>query len=723
MARVAASMWECRNPTGEQVCAIIWSLLLVAALLLVSLPTVSSQGQSPTAGGTLVRPIDGDAAMPYEDSSELSICYVDLDGSDHFNQEDSVVLTAQSSCNGNSRFNDIRLADWADRSAGERLGSGGDRGSQLKSSTPEPRFYHLDVGNTNRVAPDDTIYLRLGSTEQEIVRSGDIRITPNGEKGAGSRVLAGDSDHGRGTRLIGTASEHLRHADLLDTDTFTSHDAVYLSAVSDRTVARYGDVRIYSPEQGLESGKILGPGDPEPQSTVRNLQRYLCTVDESGTGIYNPGDPLYFSIHTHCSGDVEINDLRLSNSTHGPAGSRVQEKDADHGAGYGILPDARVAYIDKNDDGRLSRGDVAVLRITSPQEDTLQAGDLLLTPTNRGAGALLSDNDPLIGTPTRDLGPFEDRVVFTPSSGDTNIGDNDTIYLSPEASTGNGLNPEDVRLTPAGNLPFGGPAGLETGEILSRLQRSSSAVCTTTLIGDDYVAGDPVYLRMNGECPNSVSNGLVRLVPVDDHPAYSIVQTGDGDRGRELFSTVDTSRLRYLSVGESSWGYSTWLYLNIVSPNDEGIQIGDIRLTDAGEGQLAGRAVLGSDTDRTIQGFNLLGDLTDYTGYIDITDSGGFSTRDHAYIVPDFDHEYVTPLSVRLTPLPAAFTPPEVAEPAESPTTTPTPSPEPTASSTDDAMDDPDDDNAEGVDTPAPAAILFVLVTLAALAHWTRKRR
>lgn len=702
----------------------LWALFAVAIVLLATLSGgVSQPDQGDLPGGALVLPTHGDVAMPYESIIDVTVCYVDMDGSEHYNGEDSVVLVPRNDCSGTSQNNDVRLADWADRSAGTRLGSGADRGVTLSSLNPEPRFYYHNQDSNNRLTPGDTVYLSMHNADQAQIRTADVRITSNADHPVGSRVLATDSDHGRSVISLGTAQEALRHVDVLDTDSFTNRDFLYLTADTDREVAGQGDVRIFSPDADLAFGAFIGAGDPEPQDTIRNVNRYVCTVDGSETGIYDPGDPLFLSLGTQCTGTVQPQDIRITNTTHGAAGSRVQHDDADAGASYGVLPEARVAYIDGNGDNRISRGDIVVLRTTAAAENALEAGDVLLSPTNRGAGETLLEGDSLIGTATRDLGRFDNILFFKPSSGTTAIGDHDPFYISPEGATGRTLDPLDIRLVLAGELSFGGPAGLETGEINTPLTRDTTTACSTTSIPSDYTAGDPVYLRLDGSCPARVQEGLLRLVPVDEHSTLSIVRSGDSDMGRTLVTAHSTPQLRYFTVGESSWGYSTRLYLNIVDPGENRIQVGDIRLTAAGDDLPPGQAVLGSNSDRQVTDLTTLGPLADYAGYIDMDRSNNFGAGDHAYIAPTQTHDHVTPLTVRLTGLPDPFEPLTVAEPADPTTTDPDAdgeSPDPGETGTNGTDTSPDDPDEE--DTPGPGIVLLLLA-FGSVVVWRRTRK
>jgi hypothetical protein len=696
-------------------------LILVLGLFIASGFTATpafAQASAP-AGGVILAGTDPDVAMPYRAPPAIAVCYVDMDASGHFNIGDSAILTFQASCTGNSQNRDIRLNSWEGYPAGDLLRNAPDRGAELAEIMPEPRFYFFDADESGSLSPGDTIYLRMHNPDQDRVGISDIRVTALDDHAAGTQVRSNDEDVGRALLPLGVASERLRYVDVLGTDSFTSHDHVFLSTDTARDAAEHGDVRIWSGGTNLQYGTFLGPGAPDATGIIRKLERPVCVQNPDGTAIYRPGVALYLSPMSECTGGVRSGDIRLSTSNYGAAGTRVLQGDGDIGQTYMAFEGGRVRYLDVDNSGVYGRGDLVFVNLVAPNQAVVRAGDLLLTPTDRGAGVILGEDDELVGQGNlRDLWMFRDMVVHHPASAGAGVTAGDAFYLSTTGTGGHALPIDSLRLVASEGHPFGGPVGIETGELSGALRRGNVNVCSTTSIPGEYLPGDPVYLRLTGPCPAVVQAGLLRLVSVDDHPAFTVVRPGDSDVARAVVAPGTTPQFRYLSVGEATWSHTGRLYLNLVSPDEARVRPGDIRLTTAGEGLLPGRAVVSADADSSLQLFDL-GPPNDHIGYVDADRDEQFGPADAAYFVPTSTHTYVTPLSVRLTHLSAPFSAPDVSDPTQPPGqggTLPGTSPAPPATDMDsrDATDSPT--------TPGPA-VAFVLVGLAATAVWWRRTR
>lgn len=675
--------------------------------------------------GKIVEPDDPDAAHQFS-SPPVSICFLDLDGTNSYSTEDSVIVAFQNTCTGSSSGGDLRITNLEGHEAGQRLtGTSPDRGVERMATSPDPQFWYYDVAGNNRISPEDTVYLKLRDADQGTTRATDIRITPFGDFPAGSKVSVGDQDYNRGLTSIGIAVDHIRVVDLLQTTDFRLEDLVYLTKDAQRDFSGVGDVRLYTANSNLDFGTILGHDSPDSKGLIRTFERPLCFVDQNNSGTYTLGNPVYFAFAQNCGSNVSPGDIRFSGTSEYPAGSRVNAGDADQGPGYTAYDQARIGYLDLDGTGSLTPGNPVVLNLVSPGGNQVNAGDILLTPTELGAGQVLLDDHVYIGTHLQNLGLFRDNLAFIAQETATSPSRADPIYVAPGAQNDQGLRPGDVRLVSIGVLPFGGPVEYATGEILPSLTQGNANLCSFEAIPDQYDPQNPgVYLRLDGSCPSQVQPGLIRLLPFGTHDAFTMVRGGDRDLGASLASPTTTIEFKYFDADSNGrWSKGDTLYLDIRNPGDNGVGVGDIRLTPFGD-LSGGSTVQGADQDIGMP-LTVLGTVIELAGYVDGDQSNDFGVHDIVYVTPNANQNYVSALSVRLMQISAPFEVPKPIDPDPDPVD-PDPvdsDPGPQPVDPDPTIVDPDPDEGDNeFDTPAPA-IGIVLVFLAVFVFKMRKRR
>lgn len=708
MARSQPTRSQNRLPAGVTLGLV--GLLLAAAL---SLPA-TAQGDHPP--GQVLKMEEPDALLPAASLSVSALCYIDESGSGKYSLGEPVILRSNGTCSGNATRDDIRLNGPNGVQAGQRIGSGIQEGEPLSAPESTAKFHYHDEDGSGSYSHDDPVYVKMWMIHTAEVTISDVRITPVGSYVPGTSVDGEDSDLGLPLKALGTPGERVRYVDKSADGNFTGSDPLYLAADSDAETIGVGDVRLLGMDSDRPYGSRVTHGTWETIGTLTMLERSLCYTDRSETGYRSPGDTLYLSLVSSCKDNVTAHDVRLSRSTHAEAGSRVTQSDPDHDAPLTTLPNAHLAYIDHDGTGSRTRADLYLVQIDEPDADQVRPYDLLLTPTSRGAGAVLSPNDDLVGEPLVQLGKFQAAVSYMKSTGSI-PGPQDALYLSPSSKTGQSLKPGDVRLVPFGDHPFGGAVGLETGEMVPELTRKIASVCTTNKIPDDYAPSEPIYLRLDGGCPDTVTPGLMRLIAAEGHDAYSVVQKDDADENTTLVAAPDNLEWKYHDANEDEvYNPGETLYLDVIDTDDNEVKRGDVRITRIGS-LAAGEAVTIGHIDR---GDNLttLGKVNEHTAYVEAYGEKA------AYVTRDPEATQVYAGDVRLSALPEAFVAPESDEyvEPEQPGDQPAADKDSDGSSNEDL--DPGDTNEGEDEEDVPGPVLgLVLLSMVLGVMWIRRCR
>ncbi len=160
----------------------------------------------------------------------------------------------------------------------------------------------LETGTVAGITPDptDVAYLHLWTppgTAPQIVRPGDIRITPYLGHPAGSRVKFGDSDLSRPLLFFPGFWSFLN---LFGSPWRDIDDPVYfqlfppppprLLFVADLRVSKY---------QGLNPGSWVKDGDADLSKTTTAMPPpKIVFYDQGGTNVYDDSDPVYLMNNT-----------------------------------------------------------------------------------------------------------------------------------------------------------------------------------------------------------------------------------------------------------------------------------------------------------------------------------------------------------------------------------------------------------------------------------------
>jgi hypothetical protein len=628
----------------QRTCVSLGSTLLLLASMLAA---GAAGAQGPLAGELLVAR-DPDALLPLTKLPQSILCYIDDGDTGGFTLEDPVILRTNGTCTGTASRHDVRLSGPAGPVSGKVLGSGIDEGRPLKTPESPARFWYHDQENTGSFSPGDTVYVKMRQVDENRVRTTDVRITPYGPYPAGSSVESGDSDQDLVLKPLGTPAERARYVDQQRNGALNAGDLLYLTATTDPKHVGVGDIRLIGIDEGLPYGERVMPYSWEVIPTLTLIERTLCHLDTRGSGVRSPADPIYLSLRGNCNQSLAEGDLRLSRTAPHSAGSRVQLTDPDHGQSVTAIPDARLVFVDVTNSSTFSRDDLLLVQLDDPGSKEVRPFDLLITPTSRGAGAVLLQDDELIGTPVIDIALLRDAVAFIKTGIGTNPGPQDPLYLSPGAKTGDPLRPADIRLVEIAGNPTGGPVGMETGEIVPKLKRQNARVCTTGDPPYDFHPGDSLYLRLEGPCPTNVQTGLLRLIQAQGYPAFSTVESNDGDLGTPLTALPDTLEWRFHDAnGDGVFNPGDTLYLDLFDLEDKEVKRGDIRITRLGSWE-GGKSVNTGDFD---WGFNLtsLGRVNQYTAYVEV------GSLRYAYITPDKTSTHAQLGDLRLTSLQEAF--------------------------------------------------------------------
>lgn len=187
-----------------------------------------------------------------------------------------------------------------------------------------------DIGTTRGVPDEgDVIYLHFGPPAGPVAVN-DIRLTPFGIYGAGSKVTAADNDLGKG--IIPLAGAQIRFADVGGViGLYDSMDTVYITR-SPPALTKTGDIRLTS-AGAFPAGSVVRDFDPDNNHPVVFLAPIPLGIVASPTirfynkngnvglpppllPIYDAPDDVYLSFSPApppLFGFVTPNDIRLSN--------------------------------------------------------------------------------------------------------------------------------------------------------------------------------------------------------------------------------------------------------------------------------------------------------------------------------------------------------------------------------------------------------------------------
>lgn len=704
------------------------SLALLFLMGVLWMPTAHAQEAHPA--GVVLDASSPDVAVEVRTMNAVQVCYIDDNGNGRYGVGEPVILRTRGSCSDTSSGSDLRLANWGGLEAGRRLGNAADAGVQLSNPSRTISFYYFDADGDGRMDHGDTVYVNIAVPENNFVDVGDIRLSPFGDRPAGEPVRGGDPDLSSGLTLLGTPSEAIGHVDMDGDNVYGSQDILYLNSdEGGNELVEFGDLRLQRVDDDRPFGSFVRLGDADGAALMTDIVRRPCYTDEDASGSYTEGDHLYLDLDARCTGALGAGDVRLSASDLGGAGSRIAAGDPDDGRNSKEVAQAGVSFVDIDADGSFTQGDVLFVDLVSVSSNRVDAGDLRLTPLDGNGGVVVTSDASDVGRSLVVAGTFEDLLGFIPVAGGESPSVDDPIYLNIDDETNEGVEPGDVRLVPIRDLPFGGIVHLGTGEVLPRLVSSSAQVCANLAGSSKYSAGDAVYLAMSGGC-DDVDVGDIRLTAVGAHAAGTVVLATDGDVGADLDATSGTPRWKYFDAdGDSEWGQGDTLYVDLVRPTDDQVDVGDLRITAFGD-HAAMAAVSSGENDVSL-GLRLMGNIGAHVDFVDGDDTGDFTPSDIAYVNVDATGTYVSILDVRLVALPQRTTSEDPTETdtttatdtdTETETVTETETDTATATEDEETVTETDTGTEGPVRTPAPG-ILLTLLSILALTAFTRQRR
>ncbi|MFB3764332.1 MAG: hypothetical protein ACE14P_03680 [Methanotrichaceae archaeon] len=180
---------------------------------------------------------------------------------------------------------------------------------------------YWDIGVSPGVYDDsDIVYLHFGLPATPI-RANDIRLTPFGDKPAGSKVTPADNDIGQ--PLLATApAAVIRWLNLYGGPTFDLKDPLFAQLPGlIPPFSKLNDVRLTDSE-GMSAGTKLQDSDPDfgkfytppPIPILGGLAGTIFFFDANGNRQYDYPDDIYFRVNFVPPGPlvVSINDVRLS---------------------------------------------------------------------------------------------------------------------------------------------------------------------------------------------------------------------------------------------------------------------------------------------------------------------------------------------------------------------------------------------------------------------------
>lgn len=692
---------------------ILWALIAVGALLLTA-PSGFAQTNGPSPAGQPLTWESPDKLLPTQKLYESAICFIDDFETGGYTSGDPVILRTSGTCSGTATRDDVQLSGGDGEFAGQRIGGGFLNGRPLSAPDPAAKFWYHDEDGSASFSLADPVYVKLHPLGGDDIAISDIRITAYGNHSAGSSVRSGDRDFGGSLKALGTPGKQVRFVDTRGDGNYTSGDLLYLTSDPERKTVAAGDMQLTATHDERPYTSRVTHGSLETISAITMIDRPLCYVDQDASGSRSPADPLFISLKTKCSGPLTTGDIQISRSQDHEAGSRVDEEHRHHSATLLPLNDARLAYIDHTNTTSLTREDYILIQIDAHDADEVRPWDLLLTSTTRGAGTVLAPDDELIGTPIIGLGPTRNAVACAKTDTGSTPTPLDPFYLAPGAKTGDALRTTDIRLVPVAEHPFAGPVGLESAELLPKIIRKSARVCTTNESAEEYRRGHPVYLRVDGTCPETVQRELLRLVPVAEYGGLTTVQQNDTDLGEPLLAQPGTLQWKYHDDDEDGvFNGNEMLYLDIINPDNQTVGDGDTRVTTLGS-MTGGAAVRTGQTDLGSP-LTTLGKVSELTAYVE-TEQGRT-----LYITKDKASTHVLMGDVRLSALQAPFVAPQAESYQQPPADDAQGDPEPTDQENGFEDDFPPDGGGEDDEEPVPGPALGIfLAAVVAIAGWRR---
>jgi hypothetical protein len=625
------------------------ALAALLALLLAAGPALA-QAQARLEFGSVVRLGDPDVvparflALP-----QAAVCYADTIGDGTYGSGEVLYLRSAPcpAVAGRGRdATDIRLAG---PGAGLLVqAADSDHGRALLPLNATPVVLRAPPAPGAPVL-GHRVYLHFG--DGAVVAKGDLRLTAQENRTAGSLVSEGDRDLG----AAGTTSPLRAFAWDADGDGKASPgDAFYLDATGDGAIG-LGDVRLLAVGSHPASS-LLGPGDPE---VVPSLKSYapagaFCFVDRDGDGDHDPVDQVYYK-REGCEplgnppSRIAPGDLRLSGNA---AGTFVAPEQSDHGVLVWQLPGfGNLRYADLDLDGRWSRGDTLYLH-TAAGRSTVTEGDLRLTPFGSlAAGTFVGRGDSDLKVITRfgnpggdpfDASPARTWLLWDVVPGGL-PGPEDVLYIDIDADGQASL--LDVRLTPFAGEPAG--ALVDVGSRDARPTLAPAPPGASLCRAKDAPAGTAPLFYLARLC-GPLAGGDLRLA---GPRAGTRVTPRDAEANASSAWVEGINPVRFFDADASgTWTRGDTLYVHLTPPGDA-IRPGDLRLTWYGR-HPPGTLVATGDDDldlRTSTSPTLAAVAAHWRAW-DVDGDGLAGGRDVLYLDADASGT-VTPGDVRLTAL------------------------------------------------------------------------
>lgn len=585
-----------RQHSGRK--GVAFAVVIVGALAALGLGALATVA-SPAIAGDFVRGDASDAVVVLTGLAAASACAVDEDGDAAYDAGEPVLVdTDSASCATNTEAGDLRLTPGGGQPGGTLVRTADpDFNRPVLAVNDDVRFY--DANGDGVLDAGDTAYLDVVDPAGGRVDVGDVRLASNGVFTALDVVTAGASDLNLGLAEVPASQGGPR--DLADGGALRFHDAdangllgaadtayATLDALGD--AAEPGDLRLMA-AAGLAAGRLLGRTDADVAAEPLGLPAAsLCAIDADGDGAYDAGEVLVVDADSiNCVTNTEVNDLRLS----GPnAGTLVRAGDADHDVPVLSVNDD-VKYFDANGNNVLDRGDTAYIDIVATANNRVDVGDLRLTAASGApGGTAVSVSDADINRAlfevscaqacSRDLA--DAGAVALHDGGDGLLSPGDTVYLRIDAAG----SPEvgDVRLTAfAGGDAFQ-LLGVGSGDLVHTLTSiAAHGACAIDEDGDGaYDAGEPVFVDVDSStCATNTEANDVRLTPSGGLAGGTIIRTSDADFNRPALNLAFSDNVRYYDAnGDAAADTGDTIYLDLVSPASNRVDVGDVRLTAFG---------------------------------------------------------------------------------------------------------------------------------------------
>lgn len=310
--------------------------------------------------------------------------------------------------------------------------------------------------------------------------------------------------------------------------------------------------------QGVSGfGTLLGPDDPDVYPLLSTFQQdpSICFFDQSGTGDYSIGDPVYLVRAGDCTGQVNPNDLRLTEFSDEDAGSIVRSAHADRGFSLTGFQDIQIRAIHESQGTSLDPSDSVYLAFCSGSGCTVSVsvstGWVRLTGfENLEPGSIVQNDDNDIGTQTdllADSSEVPNGFRFWDFDGDAQFNRDDVAYWT---GSGPASSPQ------AGHIRLGSHHVLgDFGQILQQDDHEVVNDPVSTIVHGGTICiftqeEGPALLIPEGDCTNvNAKPGDYRLT--NQHgPVGTYIQENDSDDGLELGSPSDIEFL-YMDVNNN----------------------------------------------------------------------------------------------------------------------------------------------------------------------------